>query len=104
MLSDIELFGLLKERNYDAFSLLYDTYAPRLLGLICSLTPDAAMADDILETCFVKIWRDFPTHKLNEAAFSLWMVSMTLMECSKTLNLPKTALTFLLNREIQQNG
>jgi len=53
--AEAELMDLIRQGNKQAFSDLYDRYAPALLGLILKMTADAEKAEDILQAAFIKV-------------------------------------------------
>ena len=53
---DPQQSAALQEKNNQSLSILYDTYAPALLGFISSLIPNEKMAEETLINTFIKIW------------------------------------------------
>jgi RNA polymerase sigma-70 factor (ECF subfamily) len=43
--------------NHAAFRALYETTAPKLLGIVLRITRNRPMAEEVLQETFVKIWR-----------------------------------------------
>lgn len=50
------LVHLLKQGDYDAFSTLYRLYSLRLLGRIIRLVKSEAVAEEILQDLFLRVW------------------------------------------------
>lgn len=62
---------LLKQGDYDAFSTLYQLYSLRLFGRIIRLVKSEAVAEEILQELFLKVWekRDRIDPELNFKSF-----------------------------------
>jgi RNA polymerase sigma-70 factor (ECF subfamily) len=75
--SDFQLIKLLQQQDTNAFSFIYDTYAPALFGTILKIVKDDKLASDILEKSFLTIWKE--STKLDHTKQSLfaWMYSIT---------------------------
>ena len=54
-LTEKELFLLLKQKNENAFSYLYDQYAPLIYGVILREVKNSKVASEILKTTFLNI-------------------------------------------------
>jgi RNA polymerase sigma-70 factor (ECF subfamily) len=52
-----ELGNQLQRGNENALSKLYDMYSGSLYGLILKIVRDDEVAQDILQDCFVNIWK-----------------------------------------------
>ncbi|MBA3704619.1 MAG: RNA polymerase subunit sigma-70, partial [Bacteroidetes bacterium] len=57
-----ELVALLKSRNQDAYSVLYDNYSAALYGIISRVIPAEEIAQDVLQEVFIKIWKNIDTY------------------------------------------
>ena len=53
---ELELLELLKKGKEDAYIFLYRKYSQRLFGYALTLTNDRAMAEDIIQNVFLRIW------------------------------------------------
>lgn len=62
---------MLKQGDYDAFSTLYQLYSLRLFGRIIRLVKSEAVAEEILQELFLKVWekRDRIDPELNFKSF-----------------------------------
>lgn len=72
-----ELILLLQQQDQQAFSYLYDNYAPALNGVIFRLVEDRALAEDILQEVFVKIWNNFSSYDKSKGRLFTWMINLT---------------------------
>lgn len=75
--SEAELVAALQDRNQQAFSYLYDNYAGALNGVIARMVDDPALAEDILQEAFLKIWNHFSSYDANRGRLFTWMVNIT---------------------------
>lgn len=72
-----ELVVLLKGRDQQAFSYLYDNYAAALNGIICRMVDETHLAEDILQEAFVKIWNNFIHYDSSKGRLFTWMINIT---------------------------
>ncbi len=72
-----ELVQMLQQQDQQAFSYLYDNYAPALNGVIFRLVEDKALAEDILQEVFVKIWNNFSSYNKSKGRLFTWMINLT---------------------------
>jgi RNA polymerase sigma-70 factor (ECF subfamily) len=75
--SEVELVSLLRRQDRNAFSYLYDNYAPALNGVIYKMVEDSQLAEDILQEVFVKIWNNFESYDSKKGRLFTWMVQIT---------------------------
>jgi hypothetical protein len=55
--ADEQVMVALKRGDKQALCLLYDKYAPALLGIIQKGVEDRHLAEETLQVCFIKIWQ-----------------------------------------------
>jgi len=72
-----ELVYQLGLRNQQAFSYLYDNYAPALNAVIYRMVEDQALSEDILQEAFVKIWNNFNSYDKIKGRLFTWMVNIS---------------------------
>ena len=72
-----ELVILLQRQDQQAFSYLYDNYAPALNGVIFRLVADQTLSEDILQEAFVKIWNNFSSYDKSKGRLFTWMLNIT---------------------------
>ena len=72
-----ELVALLQSRDKQAFSYLYDNYAPALNNVIYRMVEDIALAEDILQEAFIKIWLNFTSYDKSKGRLFTWMLNLT---------------------------
>jgi RNA polymerase sigma-70 factor (ECF subfamily) len=76
-----ELVMLLKGKDREAFSALYDKYAAALFGFISRIVRSNHVAEDLLQDVFVKIWRTIDSYEPARGALFTWMVSIARNTC-----------------------
>jgi RNA polymerase sigma-70 factor, ECF subfamily len=72
-----ELVYQLGLKNQQAFSYLYDNYAPALNAVIYRMVEDQTLSEDILQEAFVKIWNSFNSYDKIKGRLFTWMVNIT---------------------------
>jgi RNA polymerase sigma factor (sigma-70 family) len=75
--SEEELVYLLRQRDQQAFSYLYDNYAPALNGIIYRMVEDKTLGEDLLQEVFVKIWNNFSSYDNTKGRLFTWMLNLT---------------------------
>jgi RNA polymerase sigma factor (sigma-70 family) len=73
---EFELVQGLKSQQTDAFNYLYDHYHGALYGIIYSIVQEPAVADDVLQESFVKIWRQINTYDASKGRLFTWMLNI----------------------------
>ena len=72
-----DLIIQLKAKRKHAFSVLYDNYAPALLGIATRIVGDKQVGEDLLQEVFVKIWRNIDTYDTSKGTLFTWMLTIT---------------------------
>ncbi|MFI5158668.1 MAG: RNA polymerase sigma factor [Sphingobacteriales bacterium] len=75
-LSEEELVLALRRREKIAVEALYDMYSSSLYGVISRIISDTAVAEDILQETFVKIWHSFTSYSTEKGRLFTWMVNI----------------------------
>jgi RNA polymerase sigma factor (sigma-70 family) len=75
--SEEELILSLQQRDQQAFSYLYDNYAPALNGVIYRMVEEKELAEDILQEAFIKIWDNFAQYDSSKGRLFTWMINLT---------------------------
>ncbi|MEN1785079.1 MAG: sigma-70 family RNA polymerase sigma factor [Bacteroidota bacterium] len=68
---------LLKERDEKAISLLYDHYADTLYGVAHKVLKDEALAQDVVQESFIKIWKKSDSYDPSKAKLFTWLFRIT---------------------------
>jgi RNA polymerase sigma factor (sigma-70 family) len=75
-LSEEELVLALRQREKIAVEALYDMYSSSLFGVISRIVTDTAVAEDVLQDTFVKIWNSFASYSTEKGRLFTWMVNI----------------------------
>jgi RNA polymerase sigma factor (sigma-70 family) len=75
-LSEEELVLALRQREKIAVEALYDMYSSSLFGVISRIINDTAIAEDVLQDTFVKIWHSFASYSTEKGRLFTWMVNI----------------------------
>jgi RNA polymerase sigma factor (sigma-70 family) len=75
-LSEEELVLGLRNREKVAVEALYDNYSASLYGVIFRIVNETAIAEDILQETFVKIWQSFSSYSPDKGRLFTWMVNI----------------------------
>lgn len=60
--------------NSESFGRIYDLYAPQLFNFVLSRVRNKQLAEDILQTVFLKAWNSLSKYQPNpKAKFSTWL-------------------------------
>lgn len=74
---ELDLIKGLTDRKREAFSELYDRYAPTLLGVINKMVRDEDEAQDLLQDAMVKIWKNIHRHDPAKGRLFTWLLNIT---------------------------
>ena len=75
--SEEVLVNQLKSKNSKAFTYLYDSFAPVLLGNIRRLVSCPSSAEDVLQNVFMKIWSHADQYQPSKGRLFTWMVNIS---------------------------
>ncbi|WP_295655051.1 sigma-70 family RNA polymerase sigma factor [uncultured Mucilaginibacter sp.] len=75
-LSEEDLVHSLRNREKIAIEALYDMYSGSLLGVITRIVIDEAVAEDVLQETFIKIWNSFQSYSTEKGRLFTWMVNI----------------------------
>lgn len=67
---------MLKQKDEQAFSYLYDNYAGALLSVVRQIVPDNDNSDDVLQEVFVNIWRKMDMYDASKGRLFTWMLNV----------------------------
>ncbi len=71
-----ELLAQIYKKDNKAFTLLYDSYAKNLYGIIYNLLKDREEAEDVLQETFVKIWKNLDSYNESKGRFFTWLLNI----------------------------
>ena len=79
MLNPVEekIIRLIKKKDKEFVSLIYDHYADSLYGIIKRMVGEEPLAQDILQESFLKIWKNADQYDPKKARLFTWLLSVT---------------------------
>jgi RNA polymerase sigma-70 factor (ECF subfamily) len=72
-LSDETLATQAAKGNSAALEALYDRYASMVLGLTFKIVGDRAVAEDVLQETFWRVWKSADTYQSERGSFASWL-------------------------------
>ena len=83
-LDEAELIARCRRNDQQAFELLVERYAGRILNLAHRMVGDAMQAEDLMQDTFLSAWRNLPQFRA-EARFSTWLYRIATNKCKDWL-------------------
>ncbi|GAC1428773.1 MAG: sigma-70 family RNA polymerase sigma factor [Chitinophagaceae bacterium] len=71
-----ELVLLLKAKDPQSFSFLYDNYSGALYTIVLQVVSDKELASDVLQEVFVNIWRKIESYDSTKGRLFTWMLNV----------------------------
>ena len=75
------LLAACARRDRAAFERLYRESAPKLFGVALRILRREDWAEDVLQECYVSVWRHAPEYRAHLAAPMTWMTSIVRNRC-----------------------
>ena len=72
-----ELVSLLKRREKAALEYLYDHYSAALNGVILRIIKKEAIAEEVMQDAFLKIWKNIDAYDPEKGKLFTWMLNLT---------------------------
>jgi RNA polymerase sigma-70 factor (ECF subfamily) len=76
MADDASLIGLLTLGQVDALSELYDRYGRMVYSIALNSIGDAAVAEEVVQDVFLRVWEKAGTYDVGIAKVSTWLTSI----------------------------
>jgi RNA polymerase sigma-70 factor, ECF subfamily len=70
------LIRLLKNGDDKAYEYLYDHYSSTLLGIIIKFVSKQDEAENLLQDCFLKIWRYIASYDSEKGSLATWLINI----------------------------
>jgi RNA polymerase sigma-70 factor (ECF subfamily) len=67
---------MLKDRNEQSFSYLYNHYSGAVYSIILQVVPDKGLANDVLQEAFINIWRKVESYDPLKGRLFTWMLNI----------------------------
>lgn len=74
--SEEELVSALKRNERSAFEFLYDHYSGALFNIISKTLKDEEKAADVLQECFLKIWKNIASYDPEKGRLFTWIMNI----------------------------
>lgn len=71
-----DIVQLLQNRDEKGLSLLYDRYAPALLGIIVGIVKSQKLGEEVLQQSLLKVWNNVQNYDMNKGNFFTWMAAI----------------------------
>ncbi|MBC7182467.1 MAG: sigma-70 family RNA polymerase sigma factor [Marinobacter sp.] len=71
-----ELIHRVAQKDRQAFALLYEATAPKLLGTVLRILRDRGWADDVIQDSYLKIWQKAEQFQDGKSSPITWLVSI----------------------------
>ena len=81
MITEEELVQKAQEGDRQALGVLWDKITPKLFGYLLNVVHDKAIAEDLLQTTWLRAIEGLPKFKQRGAKFSSWMFAIARNEC-----------------------
>lgn len=93
---DQERLWVLRAQNKDkeALGLLWDALTPKLFGYLVNVIRDKTVAEDILQTTWLKAIQALPDFQLKNTRISAWLFAIARNECRQHWRKSKQELAF----------
>ncbi len=73
---DQQLALKIEQKCLETIGIIYDRYAPALLGIICKITGDKQVAEDILKTVFIKACSQAGSFHASGSSLFTWLINI----------------------------
>jgi RNA polymerase sigma-70 factor, ECF subfamily len=74
--ADETIIELLRSRNADGVSMLYDKYAGALFGTIFRVVQSKELAEEVLQDTFTKAWRNIDSYDTTKGRLYTWLINI----------------------------
>jgi RNA polymerase sigma-70 factor, ECF subfamily len=74
--ADETIIELLRSRNADGVSLLYDKYSGALFGTIVRVVHTKELAEEVLQDTFTKAWRNIDSYDTSKGRLYTWLINI----------------------------
>ncbi len=84
-LTEEELVLALQQNSKEAYEYLYDNYSKALYGVIYRIVSNENIAADILQSSYMKIWKNISNYDKTKGRLYTWMLNITRNEAIDTI-------------------
>lgn len=68
---------MLHQNDKRVMAIIYDQYAPALYGVVLRIVNSEAIAEDVMQDAFVKIWKNGKTYDRSKGTLFTWMLNIS---------------------------
>ena len=72
-----DIVKMLHQNDKRVMAIIYDQYAAALYGVIFRIVKKEAIAEDVMQDAFVKIWKKGTTYNSSKGTLFTWMLNIT---------------------------
>ncbi len=76
-ITDEQLVARTVSGDAAAFEVLYDRYAPNVMGLALRIVADRALAEEVVQETFWRVWRNAASFQGQRGSFAGWLLGIT---------------------------
>jgi RNA polymerase sigma-70 factor, ECF subfamily len=74
--ADETIIELLRSRNAEGVSMLYDKYSGALFGTIFRVVQSKELAEEVLQDTFTKAWRNIDSYDTTKGRLYTWLINI----------------------------
>ena len=74
--ADEQIIELLRLRETNGMSLLYDKYSGALFGTILRVVRSQEIAEEVLQDTFTKVWRNIESYDTSKGRLFTWLINI----------------------------
>lgn len=93
---DQEIIRLLKNRNKEGISMLYDQFSPNVYGIISNILKNEKTACEALQSTFVKVWVLSEHTDFSKKNLRTWIIGLACREAAVSSGKASHELTSLI--------
>lgn len=72
-----QIVTMLHQNDKRVMAIIYDQYAPTLYGVVFRIVQSEAIAEDVMQDAFVKIWKNGMTYNAQKGSLFTWMLNIS---------------------------
>lgn len=73
---DPHIIHRLKQMDKGVVAEIYDAYAPALFGVVVQIVRSEAVAEDVLQETFIKVWKNADTYEARKGSLFTWLLNI----------------------------
>ncbi len=77
MYDEQDIIQLLQAKDKKAISIIYDQYSAALYGVVLRIVQSEAIAQDVMQDAFIKIWKNGTSYDKSKGKLFTWLLNIT---------------------------